>query len=258
MSSNKFDITESINKNKAFIFINFVIIFITYNIFLNMHFSLDSYAVYFNMDAPNQLRQSRFMNYIFIRLFELMGINICRNQVLLTFIFMLMSALSASIITNIFDKSFNGLSMKKYVAIDFAVLITFVNVFILEWFLYPEITLFYGFSLVFSVLALMVLYRNTGFFNCVISGVCVFISLNFYQASMPLFVVYGLLIVAVNNKLTINYKSFKETVSVILVGGVSSIFMLIEQRFAISVGITVGNVINLSNINIKFISNRML
>lgn len=240
MSSNKFDITESINKNKVFIFINFVIIFITYDIFLNMHFSLDSYAVYFDMDAPNQLRQSRFMNYIFIRLFELMGINTCRSQVLLTFIFMLMSALSASIITNILDKSFNGLSIKKYIAVDFAVLITFVNVFILEWYLYPEITLFYGLSLVFSVLALLILYKNTGFLSCLISGVCVFISLNFYQASMPLFVVYGLMIVAVKNKLTINYKSFKETVSVILVGGVSSVFMLIVQKIAISVGITGG------------------
>ena len=57
------------------IFLNFIFLLFTYGMFLKTHFSLDTYSCYYNMDPEIHIKQSRFLNYLFIKLFQLIGIN---------------------------------------------------------------------------------------------------------------------------------------------------------------------------------------
>lgn len=226
--------TDLLKKNKTSLkmfIIDFSMIFITYVMFLKTHFSVDSYAVYFNMDADNQIRQTRFVNYFFIKFFEKIGFNTCSGQSILTMSFMIASAIVATVLTKLFCKYLKNTSPIKIAAMNGAVLISVVNVFILEWYLYPETMLFYALSLLLATLAIYVVDTDMNIFlKGLIIAVLIFLSLNCYQASMPVFVIYALSLILIKSDFHLTKKSFFESFVAVFSAGFSCVILLIVQK----------------------------
>ena len=58
-------------------------------------------------------------------------------------------------LTYLIFEYFNQKSIIQFIILNVAVAISFINVFILEWFLYPEIALFYSLSIISILLAIV-------------------------------------------------------------------------------------------------------
>ena len=212
-------------------------VFFTYSMFIRKHFSIDSYMVYYNMDPDNQIRQTRLVNYVLIKLFEVIGFNTCKYQSILTGIFIVVAAFSVLFLTKIFLKYAEKLTLVKIITVNLAILIFVINIYILEWFLYPESMLFYAISLFFAVFAVGIIDLNGKFFvRYFVATIFLLISLNCYQASMPIYVIYGVTLLWVKNKFTLTQKAFFESFCVIFSAGFSSVCILIEQRIAANFG----------------------
>lgn len=210
--------------------------FLTYSMFFKRHFSVDSYCVYYNMDANNQLRATRFINYVFIKFFERIGFNTCKEQWILTGIFIAVSAFSVWFLTGIFKKYITDLTFKKLIALNLAILMTVMNVYILEWYLFPEIMLFYAISLLFAVLAVGIIDSERKFYvKYFLATVFLFISLNCYQVSMPIYVIYGITLFLIRNKFSLTKKAFLESCGVLFSAGLASMLILVEQKIIVNV-----------------------
>ena len=131
-------------------------------------------------------------------------------------------------------------SIMQFIILNVAVAISFINVFILEWFLYPEIALFYSLSIISILLAIVCFLKSDRWINSVLAFVLLCMSLNFYQAAMPIFVIYLLTIGMLRYKMKFSKKSLVYNIKVLSIAFLSCINTLMLQRLAILFRITEG------------------
>lgn len=135
------------NRYRNLFLINIVISFFVYGMFLKMHYSVDTYSVFYDYSFYPTLNSGRLLDHLIIRALKLFNLNIASIQIVLTAILIFSSAIFTTSIYKLFEAFFDKSDFKVKLFLNFAVLITVINVFILKWFLYPEITLFYSISL---------------------------------------------------------------------------------------------------------------
>ena len=94
-SKNFFGIEECLYMKRKFVYlINTLVFGLAYGMYLAPHYSLDSYSVYFYMDPDIHLKQSRFLNYLIMKLVQKANINtgkyqsICTLLMIITFSFL--------------------------------------------------------------------------------------------------------------------------------------------------------------------------
>ena len=227
----KGEIIMAIEKKNIFFTIligSIIVALFTYGIFIRMHYSVDTYSVFFEDNANIQLLNSRYLNFVIGSLLINLGINPVIYQCLFTVILILSLSWCMVRTTYCVDAiiNFNNDSILR-VIIWLIVSVAFINVFVLEWFLYPEITLYYSIAILFAVEAAMIIRKNQTLKNYILAFCFLMIALFSYQAVMPVFIIVYLTYVVIDHD--IQYK-MKAIFGGILVGALGSIFLIIIQK----------------------------
>lgn len=227
-------------KQRLIFFINLIVFGGAYGMFLAPHYSIDSYCVYYTMDPEIHLKQSRFLNYFIIKLFREVNINTVTHQSIFTLFMIMTFAFVTTQLACLLFRYIKQKSIIKFIIINIAVAISFINVFILEWFLYPEIALFYSFSILTVFLAIISFEKGNRWINSVLAFILLCMSLNFYQAAMPLFVIYLLAVGMLRYEFTFRKEAVVYNLKVLIITMLSCVNSLILQKLAIVFRITEG------------------
>lgn len=214
----------------ALAILNFIVIFMTYGMFLIKHYSVDSYTCYFNNGIDAHLLSSRYVNYFLIKLLNIFDINLVEAQSVFTFFFIVVLSFISTKISLMVYNLLCSESTLLFCLVDLAVLISFVNVFILEWFLFPETMLFYACSLMACFYAVIVISENFSWKNILGASVLLLISICCYQASLGFFVIYALTIIMLKNNFKLNRKSFINSSIILIIGASASFIAILSQR----------------------------
>ena len=106
-----------------------------------------------------------------------------------------------------------------------------VNPFISEWFAFYECSLQWVGCVIFSALAIKTFsYDDYNIKRWIISLVFMLISLGFYQAFMPVYVIIGCTFVYLKADGKLNRFSITKTISVCTIGGISSVINILSIR----------------------------
>lgn len=207
-----------------------VVLFITYGIFLRMHYSLDSYASFYESDANMQLQSARYLHYLIGTLLLKCGINRVVYQSLFTMVLIFsLGWVTARLTERISSMIYSEKRVIK-VLIWLSAVIGVVNVFLLEWFLYPETTLFYSCAIVFAIEAVLVVVEKTGWRRYILSLSFLLLSLFSYQAAMPVFVIYHLTVILLRNNFKATKRAVKESLVGIGIGFTGSVILVLMQK----------------------------
>ncbi|MCB6991677.1 glucosyltransferase domain-containing protein [bacterium 210820-DFI.6.38] len=206
--------------------------FFTYGMFLNAHYSVDSYSVYFSGDPQIHLMNTRYINYFCMKLFDALHFNTVSSQSCGTFMLILTIAY---IIYEITKQLYQAASARINILcgeflIAICVGLSFCNVFMLEWFLYPEITIFYSLSLLFCLGAIKIWCLNQRIPNAVSATVLLLCSLLCYQAAFAYFGFFCILYMLINEDLKYTKILFKRIVCTFCIIFLSCSAMLILQK----------------------------
>lgn len=225
------------NANKFIV--HLIIIGITYGMFLKMHFSVDSYAIIYNNEGMQYLMQGRIVTYCINLIFNKLNINPTLDQQIFSAYLIICIAIVSTIISSIISKYMRNLSLTQWVLVDIAVILSFVNVFLLEWFLYPEITFFLGTGLVSTIIAIYIITKGERIVNIIGSFVFLAIAMGIYQANLGIFIIYSLTIFLIKNKMKSNKNSVKELFLILFIGFFNSILNILLLKLTIAIGIAV-------------------
>lgn len=209
-------------KIKSVFIVDFLVIFVSYAMFLSTHYSVDSYTCFYNTDPEVQLRNGRWVNYILLKITNFFNINLVTTQSFFTFAFICVLAFVTIALSFRVYTAINSENFVMFLGINFSILITFINVFILEWFLYPECILFYICALLTCLASIFIITKKQTIMAEISAGLLLLISLLSYQATISLFVIWSLTIISFEENFRISSKSIKKGISILLVGFTSS------------------------------------
>lgn len=217
--------------------INILITSLTYGMFLQMHYSVDSYAIIYNNAGQQYLMQGRVISYFLNSILNVLNFNPTLNQKVLTLSLIICIAISMTTLINILYKLFEEKNIEKWIALHIIIFISFLNVFLLEWFLYPEITLFLGIGLVSTVFGIWILSINDRIINIFIGFILLNISMGIYQANLGIFIIYSLAICFIKNKGNLNRTSIVSSIKILSIGALTSIFNILILKILVYSGI---------------------
>lgn len=172
----------------------FLISLIAYGMFLQKHYSIDSYGNSPILTTTGILGAGRFGFYLVNILFNNINFNLVEQQSIFTFMFILT-------ITFIFSSLFLKLVRVSTVKNLFSVIIIFVgvgltliNVYTLEWLLFPEVMLIYSLALVLSYFAARIFFKKPGIPFFFLASLLLLCAITFYQGVLPAFVTWSFLL----------------------------------------------------------------
>lgn len=220
-------------KFKLFVFC-LIISFCCYGLFLNAHYSGDSYSAFYESnrgDAMIQLINARYVNYFIWKVLSILGINPVVHQGFFSLFLIVIIAISSYKLS---DYTFTLIDEKNHnmyvVVIMFA--IAFCNPYVLQWFLCPEMTLFYGISLI-SVVGATLIWNDedaNNIFRITATFVLFCISLCSYQASMPFFVIFSILFFIIKNEFKVCNKLLRKISSTIILAFLGCVMLMVSQK----------------------------
>ena len=82
--------------------------------------------------------------------------------------------------------------------------LTFINVYILEFYLFPEGILLFTVGLITVTISIQFIVGDLSIKNIIISFIFLFISLNTYQIYISFFIIYSLTIILIKNEFRMN------------------------------------------------------
>ncbi|WP_460023194.1 glucosyltransferase domain-containing protein [Lactovum odontotermitis] len=221
--------TQCRDKFRTMFLGNILAFLAVFSIFLKMHYSIDSYDVYFSKSSLIQLNNSRYVNYLIDKILHFVGVNTVSSQGIFTLFFIISIAWCAARLSNFslqLLKTIGKVDIKTDVIVNVIVAISFVNVFMTEWFLFPEIMLYYAIAIVCSVESCIALYEK----RYIISFVLLLLSLFSYQAAMPIFTVYYLFFVFLSHRFVLSKNSVKDVLNgLVLTLSTVSAFLIVQK-----------------------------
>ena len=240
----------------SFIF-NLIMTFVSYAMFLQMHFSVDSYAIIYDNSGQQYLMQGRIVSYILNNLLNRFNINPTLNQQPLTLCLIISISLCGSVLVKILYDIFNNKNITYFIMINIIVCISYCNVFLLEWFLYPEITLFLAIGLISVFFSIWVISKNSRFINLFIAFIMLNISMGIYQANLGIFIIYGLLILYIKNKGNLNKNAVVYSIKILFIGAFTSLINILSLKWLVYMGKAVKSDRD-PNLNIETIKNNII
>lgn len=222
------------------IIFNFGFTFLVYGMLIKSHYSSDTYKILAvsNNSADIHLRDGRYLSALVYKLLGIINVNVALYQSILVIIFMISTAIIASIlisyICTIIDC--DETDKIKKIIIQLGVLIGLNNVFILEWYLFPECMLFYAISLSCAVLGAIMLAK--GFrYSWLISFILVFVSLGTYQASLGFYVIIFSMLILIKFNFKLSKAAFMQLVLGLSISGANSILNVLITKGLITLKI---------------------
>ena len=153
---NPIKLRKSISKKYVVILIiNLIVVFLTCNLMLNVHFSPDTYDIWTTTDnnVDVHLRDGRFITAAIYQIFADINLNVAKSQTVFTLVFMVTVALLATILTSKAETLFAAENVVGLGIVDISFLLIFHNAFIAEWYLFPEVMLMYTISMIGTVVS---------------------------------------------------------------------------------------------------------
>lgn len=227
-----------INNVNTFV-IHLVLITIVYGILLKIHFSVDSYAIIYDNQGMQYLMQGRFVTYYINLIFNKLSINPTLDQQIFSAYLIICISVASFVISSIISKNMKNFSLIKWILVNVSVMLSFVNVFLLEWFLYPEITFFLGTGLISTIIAIHIITKGERIVNIIGSFVFLAIAMGIYQANLGIFIIYTLTISLIKNEMRLNKNSIKQSFFILFIGLFNSILNILLLKLAIASGIAV-------------------
>ncbi|NRV09366.1 glucosyltransferase domain-containing protein [Clostridium beijerinckii] len=234
-----------------------VVTLITYGMFLRMHYSVDSYSIIYDSSGTQFLMQGRILAYVINILFNNIGINLTLHQQIFSLYLIICIAISSTILFFIIWDQVKNKSFVNWSIVNFSVIISFSNVFFLEWFLYPESTFFFGTSLLCTVIAIHSISKGQRIINIIVSFLNLMFAMAMYQANLGIFIIYSLTICLIRNKDRLDKAFIKKSIIILSIGFFNSIFNILLLKATIILGIA-NKGDRMPSITVDVIKNNML
>lgn len=238
--TSKENIQFSCNNINTFL-LHLIIIVIAYGMFLKMHYSIDSYALVYDTSGKQFLISGRIPTYFINLLFNKLNINLTLNQQMFSAYFIICVALSSTILSNTICKNFKKVIFNQWIAINIAIMIAFINVFFLEWFLFPESTFFFGTSILSTIIAIYIISEKNKLANIITSFILLMFAMGMYQANLGIFIIFSLTICLIKNKMNINKQAIKKSILILCIGFFNSILNVLSFKLIVNSGLIEGN-----------------
>jgi len=157
----------------------------------SMHYSLDSYSVYYDVNIWAPLTSGRLIFALIFYLFNILGLNPVQLQTIEILSFIVLVAAGSTILGNVLLKN-SGVENKFLYLFIPCILLSTVNVFFLEYFLYPEVTIVYSVGFFFMVLAVYFSLQKMNLKNICITITCLIVVVNCYQAFFAYYIIFSI------------------------------------------------------------------
>jgi hypothetical protein len=207
----------------------FSVVFLVYGPLLKKHYALDTYVVEASGNqGEEQIRLGRFLSGMILNFLTKIGVNTAVHQSFLTFFSLCLLAFSIYMLIRLFLGVREEWEMLSFLLLCLASVVSLCNVFILHWFLFPEVVIFMMTGLLLSILAITspVRYRGISWF---ISYILLFAAISFYQAVGAFFLIFGMLHISIRRERQLIISALKGFVSIFTVyiaAGVTNILLI--------------------------------
>jgi hypothetical protein len=195
--------TSKININRWRLFIiNYVALLMVYFPNAQMRFSQDEYFAMNNVAglAGQLLNLGRPGAYFIMRLQQLTGFNLVLDQQIFFYIYLACLAACIVALFHAIFLQFHDKSIVSMLLLDLVLLFSFANVVIEELSHFPAGYLMWGFGFVLTTCAVKFFSYKGRKAYPVLSFFFLFIGLSFYQINIQLFVIFGMLMLMLENE----------------------------------------------------------
>lgn len=203
-----------------------------YGLFLRTHYSLDTYSLYTTGNAaPQHLIQSRYVTAALSTLLAWLGIHPADWMIPFTAVLIVTMAFCHTRLTfTAHQAAAQGGRSLPLPLVWLACLSAFINVFIEEWYLYPEYTLYYSVALITAMEGMLLMQRSGCWYHWLGALVLFQISLFTYQSTMAVFLIWHLVLTLLRHGFIITRQTMKELALGVLVTGAACVILLVTQR----------------------------
>lgn len=213
----------------------FALVYMSFDCFFDLHYSMDAFNTYFgeHQNALWHIQTGRYFYLFAVYFVDYLGLNLVTDNVIWVGLFIV--ALTIAIIA-LFRKAIGLLeegSILNEVMIFLLVSLSFVNVFLAEWFQFTEVLLMYTIA-IFCVTGAAVVFpvreqEDRAPFKYFLVFLLLNIAYNNYQISITFFVFYVLCFILLESKGHITANGIKKT---FVAAGLTA------SAFVINMGIT--------------------
>lgn len=219
-----------------------ILFFAVYGIMLIPRFSTDSYSMFFsNSDRLDGfLGDGRAGIYFLQRICLALGINTVTFSPIFTAVFILTVSWSAAVLLSLLKPYFLNSNWLTVLLLECGVVLAYANIYIAELYFFSEFALAYAFAVFFQTLALILFCNQNQIIGTVLAMICLYFSLNFYQALWGFFMIFGSMAILLrHNVYSIQWKDqdrkpvVLDLLRLLVVGGGSSVAsVLVMNRLA--------------------------
>ncbi len=204
------------------------VLFCVYGLYLRTHYSLDTYISYQIADSAAQhITQSRYLTAAISAALAAVNINPTNWMVPFTAVFILTMGFCLTRLTGAVAAASarGGYPLPRW-ACWLGCAGCFINVFILEWYLYPEYTLYYAIALTTALEAALALCRG----RWLSAALLLMASLMTYQATLAMFLVWHLALTLLDGGFRAEKPVLARMALGVAIAAICSAMILILQR----------------------------
>jgi len=158
-----------------------------------------------------------------------LNINVVEHQAAFAIIFMIIAAAFSAYVAVKFLRLSSVFSIVKLLVLDLAALLSVANIFILEWYLFPEAVPCFSVGLLATLVSVHFVTKELRVSTVLASVVCLYVALNVYQILIELFVIWTIAYVVVNYRFAIK-RAVIHSVVILLAAGVAGIASIMTLR----------------------------
>lgn len=222
--------------------VNLGVVALAYYPLVAPHFATDSYSAFFDLSPATPANLGRLLTALIAAFFQRLGFYPIVYQSAFTVLMFVVVALCCTLVLQQFRRELalmrqaGGLSALAEIALAAGVLIAFVNVALQEWFLFPEVTLYFALALSLSTLAFKAWATRRGWWAVAAACLLLYGALNVYQASLGFFVIPALALVIVRHQSAPVWAAWREGIGALAIGAGCAIANLAVTQMSIRMG----------------------
>lgn len=205
--------------------VNVAVLLLAFSPYLRTMFSSDSYAHIQEADGLNYMAHlwlGRPVSYALMAILYHLGVRVTSHQLLMKLILLVCSAISAVVLTQLFARVTGRHNTKTLVFANMAVLFSFINIFIQEFYYFPEATPVFGFGLLFTALSIWFFFRKPTIPHMLLALLFLTLSMGMYQVMVQLYIGWGMCFWLVSSRFTFNKKAVMRFLQLVVVCVVAS------------------------------------
>ena len=208
----------------------FIILLFGFGNLLIPHYSTDAYFRYFD-SSDGGLGSARFIVYLFFAICNLFEINVIKTQSYWSFFSILILTQLAYELFTSFEKYFISKHTYNYIALGLICLMPFLNIYYLEWFLFPEVIFPYTLGLYCTMKAALCFnYENLSIKNYIFAFCLLCVGVSAYQVNLSYFIPVALVIIALNQNFILSFQEVWASFWIFVVGGSAGLLNILFQK----------------------------